>query len=54
MTAKAKHDPPLKIPMEFDEAMKRAIQVRPPEGGWKKYEKKLKRARKRRRSKKAA
>lgn len=45
MTAKATRDPPLKIPMKFDEAMKRAVQVKPPAEGWAAYEKSLKRKR---------
>jgi hypothetical protein len=54
MKAKAKNERPLKIDMRFDDAIKHALQVKPPEGGWKEYEKKLKKERKRRRSKKAA
>jgi len=50
----AKHEAPLKVSMKFDEAMKRVVNVKPPKGGWKEYEKKLKKERKRRRPKKAA
>lgn len=45
---------PLKVPLKFDEAMRRALQVKPPGEGWKEYEKKVKKERKRRRTKKAA
>lgn len=45
---------PLNIPMKFDEAIKRALTVKPPPEGWAEYEKKLKRARKRRQRKSAA
>jgi hypothetical protein len=45
---------PLKVPMRFDEAIKRALTVKPPEEGWKEYERKLKRQQRRRRSKTAA
>lgn len=31
---KAKREGPLSIPLEFDDAMRRAIAVKPPEGGW--------------------
>ena len=53
MTAqwKANQEEPVKIPLEFDDAMKRALAVKPPPGGWVKCEKKLKRDRERRRSK---
>lgn len=54
MTAKSKREAPLKIPMAFDEAMKRVVQVKPPPEGWDAYEKKLKKERRRRRPKKAA
>jgi len=54
MTAKGTREPPLKVPMRFDDAMKRAIQVKPPEGGWEKYEKKLRKRRKRRQAKTTA
>lgn len=54
MTDKAKREAPLKVPMAFDEAMKRVLQVKPPKEGWKEYEKKTKKDRKKRRQKKAA
>ncbi len=54
MKEKPKREGPLRIPMKFDDAIKRALTVKPPEGGWAEYEKKLKRQRKRRRSKSAA
>jgi len=34
MKAKAKREGPLKIPMAFDDAIKRALEVKPPVGGW--------------------
>lgn len=54
MTAKAKHDPPLKVPMKFDEAMKRVLKVKPPPEGWAAYEKKQKAEKKPRAPKSAA
>ena len=54
MKAKAKCDEPLKVPLEFDEAMRRAEQVKPPAQGWTKYMKKLMREQKRRRQKSTA
>ena len=54
MTKKERHERLLKIPMRFDEAMKRTMQVKPPPEGWAEYEKKLKRDRKRKRAKSAA
>lgn len=54
MTAKAKNEGPLKIGMKFDDAIKRALSVKPPPEGWDEYEKKLKKERKRRRPNKAA
>lgn len=47
MKVKAKSDEPLKVPFEFDEAMRRAEQVKPPAEGWTKYMKKLMRKQKR-------
>ena len=54
MKAKAKCDEPLKVSLEFDEAMRRAVQVKPPAVGWTKYVKKLMRGRKRQRQKSTA
>ena len=54
MKAKAKCDEPLKVPLEFDEAMRRAAQVKPPAEGWTKYMKKLMREQKRQRQKSTA
>jgi hypothetical protein len=54
MKAKGKNEGPLNIPMAFDEAIKRALTVKPPEEGWAAYEKKIKRDRKRRKPKSAA
>ena len=47
MKAKAKHKEPIKVPLEFDEAMRRAVKVKPPSEGWTKYVKKLMRERRR-------
>lgn len=54
MAKKMRHEGPLKIPMKFDDAIRHALKVKPPEEGWAEYEKKLKKERKRRRPKKAA
>jgi hypothetical protein len=55
MTAKSKaNEGPIRIPMKFDDAIKRALSVKPPAQGWAAYEKKIKKNRKRRRAKKAA
>jgi hypothetical protein len=42
MSAKGKHEKPLRIPMKFDDAMALAVKVKPPAEGWKAYEKRLK------------
>lgn len=44
MSQKAKREGPLSIPMKFDDAIKRAIAVKPPAEGWAEYEKKLRSA----------
>jgi type I restriction enzyme M protein len=54
MKAKTKNEGPLKIDMKFDDAIKRALTVKPPPEGWDEYEKKLKKERKKSRSKSAA
>lgn len=54
MKAKAKGDERLKVPLEFDETIRRAIQVKPPLGGWAKYFKSQKQAPKRQRQKSTA
>ena len=54
MKAKPKREGPLKIPLKFDDAIKRAVTIQPPPEGWSEYEKKLKLGRKRRRQKTAA
>ena len=54
MKEKPTREGPLKVPMKFDEAIKRALTVKPPPEGWPEYEKKLRKERKRRRSKEAA
>ena len=41
MTAKIDREGPLKVDMKFDEAIKRALKVKPPPEGWQEYEKKL-------------
>jgi hypothetical protein len=51
MTAKAKHEKPLRIPMKFDDAMKLAVQMKPPAEGWKAYEKRLRSERRKRKPK---
>jgi hypothetical protein len=51
---KSKREGPLSVPMKFDEAIKRALGVKPPPEGWSEYEKKLKRETKRKRRKSAA
>ncbi|MBR0704554.1 hypothetical protein JQ599_31940 [Bradyrhizobium diazoefficiens] len=38
----AKHEKPLRIPMNFDDALSLLVQVKPPAVGWKEYEKRLK------------
>lgn len=53
MTAKPKREGPLKVPLPFDEAIKRALQVKPPAEGWKAYEKRLAEQRAKRRGKRA-
>ena len=50
---KSTRDAPLKIPLKFDDALRRAVKVKPPPGGWAEYEKKIKRARQRQRQKAA-
>lgn len=53
MKAKKKptREEPLKVSLRFDDALRRAVAVKPPPGGWADYEKKLKRDRQRRRKK---
>jgi hypothetical protein len=41
MAKKMRHEGPLKIPMKFDDAIRHALKVKPPEEGWAEYEKKL-------------
>jgi hypothetical protein len=43
MKPEAKREGPLHIPVPFDDAIKRALAVKPPPEGWAKYEKRLKR-----------
>lgn len=54
MKGRSKHSEPIKAPLEFDEAMRRAVQVKPPPEGWTKYVKSLKQAPKRQRRKQTA
>ena len=54
MKAKAKGDEPLEIPLEFDKAMRRAVEVKPPPEGWTKYLKSQKQPPKRQRQKSTA
>lgn len=53
MRAKKKsiRDKLLTVSLKFDDALKRAMKVKPPSGGSAEYEKKLKRARQRQRKK---
>ncbi len=37
MKAELTRDEPLKIPLKFDDAIKRAVTVKPPPKGWGKY-----------------
>jgi hypothetical protein len=41
MIDKAKREGSLKVPMKFDDAIKHALQVKSPKGGWSAYEKTL-------------
>jgi hypothetical protein len=54
MKQKPKREGPLEINMPFDEAIRRALQVKPPPEGWAGYGKSLKKARKAKRKKRAA
>lgn len=38
MKVKGTREPPLKVTLAFDDAIGRALTVKPPSGGWKKYE----------------
>lgn len=42
--ATSKQDGPVKVPFEFDSAIRRAMKVKPPAEGWSKYEAKLRKA----------
>lgn len=48
---KLKREAPLKILLNFDDAISRAVKVKPPSEGWPKYEAKMKRRRQKRRQK---
>ena len=47
MKDKPKREGPLKVPMPFDEAVSRALKVKPPAEGWAEYERRLKQERER-------
>jgi hypothetical protein len=47
MTGKPKREGRLKVPFGFDEAISRALRVKPPEEGWKNYERAKARANRR-------
>lgn len=46
-----KREGPLRVSHQFDDAIRRALQVSPPPEGWTKYEEKLTRRRQRQRKK---
>jgi hypothetical protein len=45
---KPTRDGPLSIPLPFDEAIQRALQVKPPPEGWAEHERRLRQRRKKR------
>lgn len=47
MSAKPKREGPLKVPFAFDDAIRRAMGVKPPPEGWKEYERARARANRR-------
>ena len=49
-----KREGPLRVQHQFDDAVRRALQVSPPPEGWAKYEEKLPLRRQRKREKKTA
>ena len=49
-----KREGPLKVPHQFDDAIRRVLQVSPPPEGWAGYEAKLTRRQQRQRKKKMA
>lgn len=49
MKAKETREGPLRVPLKFDDAIKRALTVKPPPEGWAAYESKLKNAKPKRR-----
>ncbi|MGO8841742.1 MAG: hypothetical protein ACLQF1_11585 [Methyloceanibacter sp.] len=51
--AKPKREGPLSVPMKFDEAIKRALTVKPPPEGWTAYEETLRKKQQRQTSKRA-
>ena len=54
MKQKPSREGPLSVPLPFDEAIKRALQVKPPPEGWSEYEAKLRRKRQQARQRKKA
>lgn len=46
---KPKQEGPLSIPLDFDEAMRRAMKVKPPPEGWAEHERRLRARQKRKR-----
>lgn len=54
MKEKARRDEPVKVPLDFDEAMRRAVKIKPPAEGWTKYLKALTHPSKRQRRKRQA
>lgn len=46
--AHPKREGPVHVPLPFDEAIRRALRVNPPKGGWKAHDERLKRRREQR------
>jgi len=45
MKPKPKREGPLSVPLDFDEAMRRALKVKPPPEGWGEHERRAKQQR---------
>lgn len=45
---KPKREGPLSVPLDFDEAMQRALKVKPPPEGWAEHERRMRQRRKKR------
>jgi hypothetical protein len=45
MRPKPKREGPLSVPFDFDEAMRRAVKVKPPPEGWAEHERRAKQER---------